>query len=276
MRSLALVILITSLSAVASAQSSPWLADRGSGIPTSQFGTYVQPGELIVYPFFEYYKDKDFEYKPEELGFGVDEDFRGRYRASEAILFLGYGVSDRLAVEFEVAVLQATLEKSPDDPSAMPAKLDESGIGDIEGQVRWRWAHETASMPEIFSYYELVLPHHEDKPLIGTATAEHKLGTGLIKGFSFGTITVRGALESAGEGVEPGEFAIEYLKKISDRWQFYTGIEGVQDEIEWIVQVQRQIRPGIRLKLNNAFGVTSKATDWAPEIGVVFSFGGRR
>jgi hypothetical protein len=24
--------------------------------------------------------------------------------------------------------------------------------------------------------------------------------------------------------------------------------------------------------LNNAFGVTSKATDWAPEIGIVFSF----
>jgi hypothetical protein len=26
------------------------------------------------------------------------------------------------------------------------------------------------------------------------------------------------------------------------------------------------------LKVNNAFGVTSKATDWAPEIGIVFAF----
>jgi hypothetical protein len=26
------------------------------------------------------------------------------------------------------------------------------------------------------------------------------------------------------------------------------------------------------LKLNNAFGLTSKATDWAPEIGVLFRF----
>ena len=45
-----------------------YLQDRGTGVSTSMFGTYVRKNELIVYPFFEYYRDSDFEYKPEELG----------------------------------------------------------------------------------------------------------------------------------------------------------------------------------------------------------------
>lgn len=264
-----------SIAAFAQQAPEPWLADRGTGIPTSMFATYIDRGEVIVYPFFEYYKDGDFEYKPAELGFGLDEDFRGKYRATEALLLVAYGVTDRLAFEFEVAHIKAKLEKAPDDPSSMPLVIEESGIGDVEAQLRYRWLAESASRPELFSYYEIVFPHHQEKVLIGTAKAEHKLGAGAIKGFRWGTMTVRAALESAGDGVEPGEFAIEYLKRLSDRWRVYTGIEGVQDEIEWITEAQLQLRPGVVLKLNNAIGITSKAVDWAPEIGVVFSFGGR-
>src|SRR5690242_17060011 len=65
--------------------------DRGPGIPTSMFGTYVQPRELLVYPFFEYYRDADAEYKPSELGYGLDQDYRGRYWANERLVFVGYG-----------------------------------------------------------------------------------------------------------------------------------------------------------------------------------------
>src|SRR5574341_1795534 len=82
------------------ASDPPWLSDRGTGVWTSIFGTFVRPGELIVSPFFEYYWDEDFEYKPAELGYGLDRDFRGRYRASEGLIFLAYGLSDRLAIEF--------------------------------------------------------------------------------------------------------------------------------------------------------------------------------
>ena len=46
----------------------PWLADRGTGVATSLFGTYVNKGQLLVYPFLEYYVNNDYEYKPEELG----------------------------------------------------------------------------------------------------------------------------------------------------------------------------------------------------------------
>ena len=52
----------------------------------------------------------------------------------------------------------------------------------------------------------------------------------------------------------------------------FAAVEGSQDEWELITEAQWFLRPNIFLKLNNAVGVTSKATDWAPEIGVMFSF----
>ncbi|MBC7788906.1 MAG: hypothetical protein H7Z74_03075 [Anaerolineae bacterium] len=248
--------------------------DRGPGIPLSQFGTYIQPGELIVYPFFEYYRDKDAEYSPDEFGFGLDQDFRGKYRASEGLIFLGYGVSKRLALEFEAAVIKATFEKSPDDPTAVPTRIEESGLGDVEGQVRWRWERETETRPEIFSYFEAVVPLQKRKQLIGTQDWEFKLGSGIVRGFAWGTATLRAAVEyDAEEGsVGIGEVAVEYLKRISSGVRVFAALEGVQDEIELITEAQLFLRPNIVLKLNNAFGVTSKATDWAPEIGLMFSF----
>ena len=46
---------------------------RGEGVATSLFGTYVQGGELLVYPFYEYSANHDQEYKPAELGFGLEQ-----------------------------------------------------------------------------------------------------------------------------------------------------------------------------------------------------------
>jgi hypothetical protein len=249
--------------------------DRGSGIPTSLFGTYVERKQLLVYPFFEYYLDSNAEYKPQELGFGLARDFRGKYRASEGLLFVGYGVSDRLALELEAAVIEATLEKAPNDPSPQPSRLRESGLGDVEGQVRWRWNRETERVPEVFSYFETVFPFQRDRVLIGTPDWEHKLGVGIVRGLSWGTITLRAAAEYAENQIGPGEYAIEYLKRISPRWRLYTGVEGVEDEVEWISEAQIFLGRNLILKLNNALGVTSKATDWAPEVGILFSLPSR-
>ena len=257
-----------------------YLRDRGSGMSTSQFGTYVRKGELIVYPFFEYYRDANAEYKPSEFGFGLDQDFRGEYRASEGLLFLGYGLTDWLAIELEAAVIDATLETSPDDPTGIPARIHESGLGDVEGQVRARWARETERRPEVFSYFEAVAPFQKDKLLIGTPEWEMKLGAGLVKGFSWGTVTVRAAAEYArDEGerkLEFGEYAVEYLKRLSPRWRVYLGVEGEQDEVSLIPEAQWHVTDSIFIRFNSAFGVSSKATDWAPEIGVVFAFGSGR
>jgi hypothetical protein len=250
-----------------------YLKDRGTGIPTSMFGTYVRKGELLVYPFFEYYHDGDLEYKPSELNFGLDQDFRGTYRAREALLFLAYGLNERVAFEFEAAVISATLWKSPQDTSAQPTKLTQSGLGDVAAELRFRWAHESERRPELFSYFETSFPVQKKKLLIATPDWEYKFGTGVTKGFSWGTITARGAFEYT-NGFEPGEYAFEYLKRVSPQWRIYAGIEGTQDEVEFITEAQWHFSRRAFVKLNNAFGLTSKAVGWGPEVGIMLRLGG--
>jgi len=255
------------------------LRDRGEGLPTSMFGTYVRRKELLLYPFFEYYRDSDFEYTPSELGATGEEDYRGRYRASEGLFFLAYGITDYLAVEFEAAVISASFDKSPADPSALPLRIEESGLGDIEGQIRWRWNRESDRRPEVFSYAEVVIPHQRGKVLIGTPGWELKYGMGLVRGFRWGTMTARAAVEydeASSSHFDVGEYAVEYLRRISPSWRVYAGLEGTQDELSLIGEVQWHVTPNIFVKINNGVGLTSRAADWAPEVGVVFSFGRNR
>ena len=253
--------------------SSPWLSDRGTGVRTSIFGTFVRPGELIVSPFFEYYWDEDYEYKPAELGYGLDRDFRGRYRASEGLIFLAYGLSDRLAIEFEAAVIKSTLTKAREDSSALPQRLEESGQGDWQMQLDWRMLPETATRPEVIGYLEVVPPSNRDHPLIGTSDFEYKLGGGVMRGRSWGTVTARLAAEYAQEdgALELGEYAVEYLKRVSPSWRVYSGIEGTQDEVELIGEAQWHPSERLYFRFNLARGLTSKATDWAPDVGIVFA-----
>ncbi len=250
-----------------------YLQDRGTGVRTSIFGTYVRRGELLVSPFFEYYRNNDMEYKPAEFGFGLDEDFRGRFRASEGLVFVSYGVTDWLAVELEAAVIKASLYKSPRDPSAMPMKLTESGLGDRQIQFDVRVLKENDHRPEVFSYFEVVFPSNKTKPLIGTSDYEFKFGTGLIRGFKWGTLTTRAALEysKAESKLDPGEWAVEYLKRASSAWRVYLGVEGTQDEIELIAEAQWHLSDNVFIRLNNAFGLTSKATDLAPDVGIMIT-----
>jgi hypothetical protein len=269
--SLILGLLVTGPTA---AQEPAFLNDRGPGVATSMFGTYVRRGEWLFYPFFEYYRDSDLEYAPSEFGVPGDQDYRARYRAREGLFFISYGITDDLAFELEMATIHAAFDKSSADLSAVPTRIEESGLGDVEGQIRWRWRRETERRPELFSYAELVVPHHRDRPLTGTAGWEIKLGTGLTRGFSWGTLTGRAALEydtSSTSRLDLGEYAVEYLKRISPRWRAYLGIEGNADELSLITEAQYHISRGVFVRLNSGFGLTSKATDWAPEVGVVFS-----
>jgi hypothetical protein len=253
--------------------------DRGTGVSTSMFATYIRRGELLVYPFFEYYRDRDTEYQPAELGYAGEQEFRGRYRASELLVFVGYGLTDNLAVEFETAVIKAALNKAAEDRSGLPPRLEEAGLGDMEGQVRWRWQRETERRPELFSYAEVVVPHASDRPLTGTPGWEIKVGTGLTRAFRWGTLTVRGAAEydeASSSHFDLGEYALEYVRRLSPRWRVYAGIEGTQDEVELIGEIQWHLTPRIALKINNGLGLTSKATDWAPEVGLIVTFPGPR
>jgi hypothetical protein len=251
-----------------------YLKDRGTGIPLSMFGSYIRKGELVIYPFYEYYKDDDLEYKPSEYGSVGEIDYRGRYRANEGILLLAYGLTENLAVEMEAAVIDASFEKAPEDTSSLPARIEESGVGDVEGQFRWRWRKENERRPELFSYFEFVIPHAQEKVLIGTSGWELKLGTGLIRGFRWGTMTARAAVEYTEDSAshwDMGEYAVEYLKRLSPKWRLYVGFEGTQDELSFITEVQWHLNRHVVVKLNNGLGITSKATDWAPEVGIMFN-----
>jgi len=255
------------------AQDQPYyLYDRGTGIPTSQFGSYVREGEIMIYPFYEYYNDKDFEYEPLDFGYGSKKELRGRYKAHEGLIFLGFGISDKLAVELEAGIITARLDKSSEDTSSMPSVLEESGLNDIEGQIRWRWNHENIDVPEFFNYFEFVFPTGKKNSLIGTSDWEFKLGAGLIKGFTWGTVTLRGAIDytTNEKKLEVGEYAIEYLKRISSLFRIFIMIEGSEDEISLVPEFQWHINKNIIAKLATGIGLTSKATDFAPEFGIMF------
>ena len=273
---LAAALVLVPTSRGPAAQELPsYLRDRGTGVRTSMLGTYVRKGELLVYPFFEWYADHNLEYKPSELGYGLYRDFRGRYRASEGILFFGYGLTNDVAIEMEAAIITAEIRKSPSDSSAMPPRVRESGLGDVEAQLRWRVQREAATRPEIYTFFETVFPFQRDRNLIGTQDWEFSFGLGLSRGYRWGTLTLRAGAEYSREArqVDAGEYAVEYLRRLSRAWRVVAAIEGVQfDEVSLLTEVQWHFAPHAILKLNNGWGLTPNATDVAPEVGIMFSF----
>jgi hypothetical protein len=254
-----------------------WLSDRGTGLPTSLFGTYIRKGELLVYPFYEYETNNAEEYHPSELGYAGDEDFLGKFRSHEFDLFLGYAPTERLAFELEAQLYTtARLQKSSLDPSAVPARIDESGLGEIESQVRFRIADETAQRPELFSYLEIAYPFQRQKVLIGVRDWAGELGIGAIKGFSWGTLSARMGLAYEEKNFKGGEFALEYLKRLSPRWRAVVALEGEDEDLALITEAQYFFTPRIFLKINSGFGLTQKVPDFAPEIGLMMSFDAQR
>jgi hypothetical protein len=255
--------------------SPPYLADRGPGIPTSLFGTYVEPGQWLVYPFYEYTRTPKYEYHPSELGFTGSTDFLGKTFEHEALLFVSYGLSDRLAFEVEGALYsKVRFEKAPEDPSDVPPVIEESGFGDLDMQLRWRWREETEKRSELYSFFELTPPLQSNKTFLGTQDWEGALGFGYIRGHTWGTLNGRIAVAYDGEDsrVELGEYAIEYLKRVSERWRFVATIEGESEEVALIGEAQWFFSPRAVLKLNCGFGLTTQAPDIAPEVGVLFHF----
>ncbi len=72
-------------------------------------------------------------------------------------------------------------------------------------------------------------------------------------------------LQDSGTGVPLSMFGTYIEPGLGD-------VEGTQDELELINDLQFRISSNAFIRINNAFGVTSKATDWAPEVGVLFHF----
>jgi hypothetical protein len=273
--SLALLLAAPATRAQSDEEALPYyLQDRGTGISTSLFGTYVRKGELLVYPFYEYEKTTSEEYHPSELGYAGGEDFLGELTTHEFDLFLGYGLTDRIALELE-GQLYTTAEftKAPEDPSAVPDRIEESGLGEIESQLRYRWATETERHPEFFSFLEVAFPlQNNDDVLIGTQDWQGELGFGAIKGFRWGTLTGRYSLAYEEGGLQGGEYAFEYLKRISPRWRVVLTLEGEGEDLSIIGEAQWFFSRWAFLKMNSGFGISEKVPDIAPEVGIMMRF----
>jgi hypothetical protein len=254
-----------------------YLRDRENGIPSSLFGTYIRRGELLIFPYFAYSLDNNREYQPKKLGFGLNQDFNARFRSSQGQLFLGYGLTEWLALEVEVAYTSATFEKSPSDPSTTPARIKESGFSDVEGQLRVRVMTESDHRPEIFGFLEMT-PSTQQKKILIKEEWDLKPGLGLVRGFSWGTLQLKLTGEYNREGKNPdlGEVAVEYLKRLSPSLRVNLGLEGGEggapDEFELISGVHWRLSESLALKLDNSIGLSPKATDWAPQLGVMLSF----
>ena len=251
-----------------------YLQDRGTGMSTSLFGTYVREGELLVYPFYENEKTSNEEYHGSELGFTGNTDYLGELTTHEFDLYLGYGLTDRLALELEGQLYTtANFKKAPEDTSTVPAQIKESGIGEIESQLRYRWTKESERLPEFFNYLEIAYPLQKNDVLIGVQDWEGELGFGAIKGFRWGTLTARMSLAYADGGLDGGEFALEYLKRLSPRWRVVMAFEGEGEDLSFITEAQWFFSRTAFLKLNSGFGLTQKVPDVAPEIGIMMRFG---
>lgn len=252
----------------------PYLRDRGAGMRTSMFGSYVEKGELLIYPFYEYYRDDNQQYSPDEYGGTGIQDLEARYRANEGILFASYGITDRLNIEAEAAVISAEFEKDPTDTYGTPARIKQSGLGDVEGQVTYTWLREGPHRPEIYTFAEAVIPHAKDKALIGTEDWEFAFAVGGAQGFGFGTILAGVGLEYTRASDTPwdlGEWQVGYLRRVSPAWRVYAGVEGqATDEASLITEAQRRLSRVATLKLNLGVGLTSNSTDLAPEVGIMF------
>ena len=254
-----------------------YLFDRGDGIHTSLLGTYGREKELLFYPFYEYTRSTNFEYKPSDLGFsgGGGREFFGKAVEHEFLVFFAYGFSESLMVEFESALYSTvTFHKASDDISAVPKRIRESGFGDTEAELRWRLLHETDMRPEVLFFFKTVFPLQKNKKLLGTQHWEFVPGIQLTKGFPFGTFSLSGSLIYSTEDhkLDFSTYALEYVKRLSPAWRVALAFESDQGEAQIIGEVQYSLSKNVVLKLNSGFGVTKKAPDVAPEIGVLFTF----
>src|SRR6266513_3233555 len=251
-----------------------YLSDRGDGIPTSLFGTYIREKEFLFYPFYEYTRTSKFEYKASELGFTGDQEYFGKLVHREALVFLAYAFNDSLAIEFESALHSSVdFTKAPQDTSNLPASIRESGLGDTETNIRWRYLKETESRPEFTFFLKMVFPLQKSKKWVVSQAWEFEPVVVVTKGYSFGTLAARlaAAYDSGERKAKFDEWAIDYVKRLDSNWRLAVSLEGVQlDEVSLIGELQYTLGKNALLKINAGVGVTKKAPDFAPEIGMLF------
>jgi hypothetical protein len=266
-----------SLTAIAQDDVPFYLSDRGGAMTTSLFGTFIEEGELLVYPFYEYVDGVD-DYRGIGLGTSTDTiEYTGDVKEHEVLLFLAYAFTEDIHIELEhLAYNKVTQSPDPlDTTSGLTEPISESkSFPGLQAQVRWRAKHETESSPEIYTWFEIDYPLVDNRILAGAAAFEAAVGIGFVKGFSWGTITPRISIDYDDEDEQFGfgEWAIEYFRRVNDNWGIVTTVEGEAAEVSIIGELQWHIHDRAFFKFNNGFGLTGDAPKLAPEVGIMFSF----
>jgi len=234
----ALVFGISSTLFAVQQQEPPNLRDRGPGVRTSEFQTYIGRHQLLFLTSASYAKDHNLEYNPLDWGFGNQSDLRGTFRSSSAQLWVAYGITDWLAVEVEGSSLSARFERSSSDTTATPARIHESGLGDFAGQVRVRFAQERGRRPEIWGSVEVIPANQRRKVLIGDKLTDVKGEIGFTRGYRFGTMTFKTTVEwnHGDQHWDLGETSLEYLRRLSPDFRLLLAIEGGETGApdEWV------------------------------------------
>lgn len=252
--------------------------DRGSGVPLSPTGIYLGLGEWLGLASYQSLKNRGFQYAPDEFGFAGEDDHLGDYRFSGGTVFLGYGISPSLAVGLKVTGGSTKLIKAPDDLSAMPPEMKESGLGEIAPEVSWRFMTETGSRPELFTYVSVLVPHDTDKNLIGTHDWVVLPGIGLNRQFSWATLAARMGFEydtASASALDFGKWSIEGQRRLSEAWWVSVGLEGQVgggsnfDEVLQTTFIEWSASPHIALRLGSRIGLTTMTEGWSGDIGIV-------
>ena len=248
----------------------------GNGIRTSLLATYVREGEIVFYPFYEYTRTSRFQYKASDFGYIGETDFsRGKLVEHEYLLYIGYAPTDSLLFEFESALhAKARFTKAPEDTTALPGEIRESGLGDTEMEVRWRYAKESATRPDIVLFLKTVFPLQKKKRLLGTHDWQFGTGVALTKAYSFGTMVLRGGVDydRADRKLAVGEWGLDYMTRLGPQWRLALSLEGHETKPSVIGELQYAVSPDVLVKLNSAFGLSRNDRAFAPEIGVMFRF----
>ena len=255
----------------------PPLRDRGPGVRTSEFQTYIQRGQLFVIPSASYVKDHNLEYSSlnEGSGIGQQNDLTGSFHSGSAQLLLAYGVTEWLAFEVEASYLDAHFDRSPQDTTGTQP-INESGLGDFAVQARMRFLRERGSRPEIWGSLEFIPAANQDKLLIGDAPSDLKGEIGFTRGYQFGTMTFKTTIEwnHVDQHWDLGETSIEYLRRLSTNWRLMAALEGGEtgapDEFVFVTSLQWRASRHAVVGLANSFGFMEKSTDWEPQVGIRF------
>jgi len=172
--------------------------------------------------------------------------------------------------------VSARFERSSLDTSGTPATIKESGFTDLAAQARLRLASEQGKATEIFASLEFIPATHRGKKLISDRWTDLKGEIGLVRGFQFGTMTLKTTVEwNHGTTLGPRQHRWSTCDRCRPSggcsWRSRAARAGAMDE--WVFVTAAQWR--ISIAPFSSFPTASawrRIHDWEPQVGIMLAF----